>query len=72
MILRELKQFILSSRVVSLQQLSRHFQIEADALLPMLQIWQRKGVIRPCESSRGCSKPCSGCQPSNQYFEAIA
>jgi len=72
MILRDIKKFIDSQRVVSLQQLARHFHTNADALLPMLDIWQRKGVIRQCANSQlTCKKSCGGCQPNNMYFESV-
>ena len=68
MILTEIKQFVAAEKLTSLQQLSRHFDIAPDALLPMLEVWQRKGVIYECKVSDNCNSACNRCK-TNRYYQ---
>lgn len=53
--------FIHREQCVSNQQLAREFQIDEQALQPMLDIWMEKGMIRPCQQKSGCQSSCGRC-----------
>lgn len=56
--LLQIRDFIQREHVVSTQQLSREFHIDEQALLPMLDIWVSKGVIKRCQEKAGCQSAC--------------
>ena len=56
--LLQLRDFIHEQLVVSTQQLSRAFHVEAQALQPMLDIWVQRGVIRQCHEKTACQSSC--------------
>lgn len=71
MILRQLQQYILTKRIVSLQELSKQFTSTPDVISGMLEHWLRKGVIRKLEPKNDCNLPCQqcrGCTQFNQIF----
>ena len=61
----KIRDFIQREHVVSTQQLSREFHLDEQALQPMLDIWVRKGVIKPCQKpvgmdcQGGCRQHCN-------------
>ena len=57
--LLQLRDYIKQSRLVSMQQLSRAFQSEEQALQPMLDIWMTKGCIRTVQDKSPCKKRCA-------------
>jgi hypothetical protein len=65
--LLHLRKFIQQEKVVSLQQLQREFKIDSSALLPMLDIWEKKGDIY-AESAATCRSLCKGCHTSPVVF----
>ena len=66
------RNFIQTYGVVSSEQLSREFQIPAEALDPMLEIWIAKGVVQKL-ASKHCGSSCQTCRPrSIAYYEAIS
>lgn len=65
-----LRDFIAREKVVSTQQLIREFHIDLQALLPMLQCWVRKGVIRQSVQKTNCQSSCFRCKKeAPQYYE---
>jgi hypothetical protein len=66
MILSELRDYLKGRQHVSLRDLSLHFNIDADALRGMLQIWIAKGRVRKvaAESRSECGTSCCQCDPS--------
>lgn len=62
--------FIKQHKLVSTQQLQREFNLDLSALIPMLDIWQRKGIIKECPLGSGCKKSCGKCVfNKNKYFQ---
>lgn len=66
--LLNIRDFIQRERVVSTQQLSREFHIDEQALQPMLDIWVRKGMIKPCQDKTGCQSACLRCKVNSPIF----
>jgi hypothetical protein len=66
--LLQLRDYIQRERVVSLQQLMRTFRVDESALMPMLELWVKKGAILPHRQMKACSNPCSRCGPSAVVF----
>lgn len=60
--LLQLRDFIHREQVVTTQQLARTFQVDEQALQPMLDVWVRKGVIEPCEQTTACQSACMRCR----------
>lgn len=60
--LLQLCEFIRCQQLVSMQQLSREFHIDEEALAPMLAIWVRRGVIQIYEEMLGCKSSCFKCK----------
>ncbi len=70
--LLQIRDFIQKNQVVNLQQLTREFHIEEQALQPMLQIWIDKGVVRPCQDKAACQSSCFRCSTKAiVYYEFI-
>lgn len=67
--LLEIRQYILRHGVVSTQQLARAFQLDSQALQPMLDIWVKKGVIRPGASPKNCRGGCVRCDTGAMIYE---
>lgn len=70
--LLQIREFIYQQRVVSTQQLAREFHLDEGALKPMLDLWERKGVIRPCQEERACQSSCFRCKTTAPlYYQYI-
>lgn len=66
--LLQIRDFIRQQQVVSTQQLAREFQLDEQALQPMLDVWVRHGVIRQCQEKPGCQKSCFRCAATAPRF----
>ncbi len=66
--LLQLREYIQREHVVSVQQLTREFNMDAQALQPMLDLWVRKGAILPHQDKKPCQSPCSRCSTSAVVF----
>lgn len=66
--LLQLRDYIQRERVVSVQQLMREFHMDESALLPMLSLWVKKGVIEQHKDKEGCKSACSQCKSSTVVF----
>ncbi len=67
MILKELQDFLVDSHCVSLAQMERHFQIDGNALRPMLNKLIKKGRLRKLPSAEKCHS-CKSCDPDALEF----
>jgi hypothetical protein len=63
MILSELRRYLEARGQASLADLSVHFDTDADALRPMLDIWLRKGNVERFGISPDCGGNCNRCAP---------
>lgn len=70
--LLQIRDFIHREQVVSTQQLTREFQVDEQALQPMLDIWIRKGVIRQCQDKASCQSSCFRCSKKvPMYYQYV-
>lgn len=60
--LLQIRDFLRREQVASNQQIAREFQIDTQALQPMLDLWMRKGVIKYCQEKSACQSRCFKCQ----------
>ena len=70
--LLKLRDFIQREQVVSTEQLARVFHVDEYALQPMLEIWTRRGVIRPCVKKEACQSTCFRCRMKTPVFYQYA
>lgn len=70
--LLQIRDYIRKAKVVSNQQLAREFQIDIQALQPMLQLWLAKGVIQRCEDKGNCKSSCFKCRTvALEYYQSL-
>ena len=70
--LLQIRDYFLREQVASTQQLAREFHIDEQALQPMLDVWIRKGVIKPCQQDKaGCQSACARCKTNPPVFYTI-
>ena len=62
--LLQIREFMAREQTASITQLARYFQIDEQALQPMLDIWIRKKIIIISGQSKNCHNPCYKC-PTN-------
>ncbi len=67
----ELRDFIQKQGVVSSTQLAREFQLDEEALKPMLVRWEKKGCIQSLNAPEACKAPCSRCRSPVQYYQFV-
>ncbi len=63
---KEIEQLLLQHKRLSLRELCTHFDMQPDALTPMLELLERKGKVEIDRSA--CDALCKGCScadPSN-------
>lgn len=71
--LRNLRTYLCHHHAASMKQISQDFAEDAQALLPMLEYWVRKGSVRMQMKTSACQKSCSLCDPlDTQWFIWIA
>lgn len=63
MILSELRDYLKNQRRASINELSVHFQIDAEALRGMLGKWIGKGKIKQTKPNAACGGGCCRCDP---------
>lgn len=63
MILSDLRQYLQTTRRVSLNDLVLHFNVDADALRGMLAKWTAKGKVRQTSAEAACGTSCCKCDP---------
>ena len=70
--LLQIRDYFLREQVASTQQLAREFHLDEQALQPMLDVWMRKGFIKPCQQeSPGCQSACARCKTNPPVFYMI-
>ncbi len=63
MIFSDLRGYLQQQRRATLNELTLHFRVEADALRGMLGKWISKGKVRKIEPGPGCGSHCCKCDP---------
>ena len=59
--LLQIRDYLCRLSVASNQQIAREFQLDPQALQPMLELWIKKGVIRCYQEKKGCQSRCFKC-----------
>jgi putative ferrous iron transport protein C len=62
MILSELKEYMEQYRVVSMEDLVVHFDMDPNTLREMLAVWERKGKVRKVQDVEERCQQCAKCQ----------
>ena len=68
MILAELRNYIQQRQQVSLADIINHFDVDEQAVRPMLEVWINKGKIHRKMSTASCGSSCSQCQTASTEF----
>ncbi|MDI1352173.1 MAG: FeoC-like transcriptional regulator [bacterium] len=68
--LLHIRNYIWREGVVSTQQLTREFQLDVQALQPMLDLWVHKGAIRKSQEQAACQSTCFKCRDTFEYYQA--
>lgn len=66
--LLQVRDYIQREGSVSIQQLTREFQMDQSALSPMLDLWVKKGVIRAHHAFKACQSTCAKCPTTDVVF----
>ncbi len=64
MILSDLRGYLKAQKRVALKDMQDRFNIEADALRGMLDLWVTKGYVKRLPSGTACSSGCCQCDPA--------
>ena len=68
----QLLETIKREKIVSVEHLTRTFQISLTALEPMLERWIKRGVIQRCQPSLKCASACMQCNTKNLvYYQMV-
>ncbi|KTD22235.1 FeoC like transcriptional regulator [Legionella lansingensis] len=59
--LLQIRDYLRRKQIASDQQMAREFQVDVQALQPMLNIWLRKKVIECCQGNSACQSRCFKC-----------
>lgn len=67
--LMQIRDYCAQRGLVSLHDLTLHFQIEAEVMRGMLEHWIRKGKLCKQAPCGGCVSSCGGCNPTfNEFY----
>jgi hypothetical protein len=70
MLVQDVQRYLQTHRLVSLATLCRHFQMDADALRPVLSLLMRKGRVRTLQQPT-CGG-CHSCSPADlELYEFV-
>jgi DeoR/GlpR family transcriptional regulator of sugar metabolism len=69
--LLEIKRYLKKQQRVSLQDLSLHFDTDADTMRGILEVWIKKGKVTKCDAVAcgGCSSNCSTAAQQQEAYE---
>ncbi|PXY96428.1 hypothetical protein DKK71_09425 [Snodgrassella alvi] len=77
MLITAIRDYLITIGQASLQDLSRHFQVQESAMEQMLNFWLRKGIIRQIDSYQpSCQQSkCSDCficpEGARKIYQAV-
>ena len=63
MILIELKKYLQSKPILTLEETARHFSVDPFVMKKMLGHWIRKGKLVQLANPPECGKSCQACDP---------
>ncbi|MGE4559644.1 MAG: FeoC-like transcriptional regulator [Desulfobulbus sp.] len=66
----QLKHYLRSRKITPLLDAANHFQVDADTIRPLVEIWIEKGKVRryPDRDSH-CGGCCKCCPSIGEFFE---
>ena len=70
----QLKKYLRQRKIVPLQDVAHHFQVEIDTVRPLLEVWISKGKVqRRAPETVGTCKGCCKCDPASiEVYEWIS
>jgi hypothetical protein len=69
MILADVRAYLAERGRAPLSDLCARFDVEADALRAMLQVWERKGRVRRLEPGTPCGCCCTCSEANPEIYE---
>lgn len=66
--LLQIRKFLEREQLASSQQIAREFQMDIQALQPMLDFWLRKSVIYAYHEKNACQASCFKCKEPPVYY----
>ncbi|MDH5484256.1 MAG: FeoC-like transcriptional regulator [Gammaproteobacteria bacterium] len=63
MILTQLRDYLKTKGQAPLRDMALHFNMQADALRPMIEHWIEKGKVEKLPAGTQCGGGCSSCAP---------
>lgn len=72
----QIRDFIHREGIASNQQIARFFNLDTEALEPMMSFWIKKNLIAICSGDNkpgsGCKSACFRCKPAKLvYYQAL-
>jgi len=64
MILSQVRDYLKERGQCTLSDVALHFDIDADAVRGMLDIWIRKGKVEKSSATASCGTSCQSCDPA--------
>lgn len=69
--LLQIREYLRQQKVASNQQIAREFDLDLEALQPMLEIWCAKGAMALCQENSACKTRCFKCPKPPLYYRVI-
>lgn len=66
--LLQLRDYIKKQKLVSIAQMTREFNIDTQALKPMMEILIKKGIVRKEQKIASCTDLCSSCKMGDAIY----
>ncbi len=64
MILSQVRDYLKQRGQCTLSDIALHFDMDADAVRGMLDIWRRKGKVEKHSATESCGISCQSCDPA--------
>ena len=59
-----IKELLIERKQITLEDLSRHFDLSEEIMVGMLEHWQKKGNVEMVDASGACGTMCGSCDES--------
>ena len=68
----DIKKYLVERKLVTLQDIAIHFRAKTETIVPMLDLWVKKGKLKKHDDTLGCQKGCCHCDPASiQAYEWV-
>jgi predicted transcriptional regulator len=64
MILADIRNYLKQRGQCTLSDIALHFDVDADAVRGMLDVWVRKGKVEKRSATDSCGTSCQSCDPA--------